>query len=145
MKYGLNYLYKLSKLTCSSVLFEFLCIEIANFRHKVRVILSIFAFYFLRISENSSFEDNCSGILRNKISKIFSNFLKGTAPLCQAKFRISYSRNADPSVAKRGVKMLRLFFYFINVVLFKKFFKFFIPAFLFNNWIPTTVDTSDIF
>jgi len=55
------------------------------------------------------------------------------------------SRKTDPSVTKWGVEMFWFLFNFINIVFLKEFFKFFIPALLFNDWISATVHTSDIF
>ena len=48
----------------------------------------------------------------------------------------TYSRNTDPSVTKWGVEMFWFLFNFVNIIFLKEFFKFFVPAFSFNDRIP---------
>ena len=45
----------------------------------------------------------------------------------------TYSRNTDPSVTKWGIEMFWFLFNFVNIIFLKEFFKFFIPAFSFND------------
>ena len=60
------------------------------------------------------------------------------------KFFRTYSRNADPSVAKGRVEMFRFLFNFINIVFFQELFKFFVTAFTLKYCVSTAVNARHI-